>query len=76
MTGKYEFSVYNKDELIYDMKKLQELGIDVKYVPKKKKKKPEAKPKEDTPKAESKEEKPETKVETEAPKSNPEENQT
>ncbi len=43
LTGKYEFSVFNKDELIYDLEKLQEIGRDVKYIPKKSKK-PDPKP--------------------------------
>ncbi|MCD6163411.1 MAG: 4Fe-4S binding protein [candidate division Zixibacteria bacterium] len=53
MSGKYEFATTNKEELFYDMKKLQEVGRDVKYTPKKKRparkpadktdKKPEAK---------------------------------
>ena len=38
LTGKYEFSVFDKQELIYDKDKLQEIGRDVKYTPKKKKK--------------------------------------
>jgi NADH-quinone oxidoreductase subunit I len=38
LTGKYEFSVFNKEELIYDKARLQELGRDVKYEPKKKRK--------------------------------------
>ncbi len=47
LTGKYEFSVFNKQELIYDKGRLQEIGRDVKYEPRKKKKreaKPSAKP--------------------------------
>jgi NADH-quinone oxidoreductase chain I len=47
LTGKYEFSVFNKEELIYNKAKLQEIGRDVKYEPKKKAKpapKPAAKP--------------------------------
>jgi NADH-quinone oxidoreductase chain I len=36
LTGKYEFSVFNKEELIYNKEKLQELGRDVKYIPRKK----------------------------------------
>jgi NADH-quinone oxidoreductase subunit I len=44
LTGKYEFSVFNKEELIYDKAKLQEIGRDVKYEPKKKKKREAAKP--------------------------------
>jgi NADH-quinone oxidoreductase subunit I len=42
LTGKYEFSTFNKPDLIYDMKKLQDLGRDVKYE-KKRKPKPAAK---------------------------------
>ncbi len=45
LTGKYEFSVFDKQELIYDKDKLQEIGRDVKYEPRKKKKR-EAKPSE------------------------------
>ncbi len=37
LTGKYEFSVYDKDKLQYDMSFLQEIGRDVKYEKKKKK---------------------------------------
>ena len=37
LTGKYEFSAYEKSSLIYDKFKLQELGIDVDYEPKRKK---------------------------------------
>ncbi|MBD3232959.1 MAG: 4Fe-4S dicluster domain-containing protein [candidate division Zixibacteria bacterium] len=36
LTGKYEFSVYDKDRLQYDMDFLQEIGRDVKYEKKKK----------------------------------------
>ena len=43
MTGKYEFSVFKKEDLIYDKARLQEIGRDVKYEPKKKAK-PAAKP--------------------------------
>jgi len=72
MTGKYEFSVFNKEELIYDMNKLQELGSDVKYT-RKKKKKTVAKPKVETESAkDTSTETSETKVE----KINPEENQS
>jgi NADH-quinone oxidoreductase subunit I len=42
LTGKYEFSVFDKADLIYDKKKLQELGRDVKY---EKKRKPRPAPK-------------------------------
>lgn len=41
LTGKYEFSTFNKPDLIYDMKKLQDIGRDVKYE-KKRKPKPAA----------------------------------
>lgn len=45
LTGKYEFSVYDKQELIYDKARLQEIGRDVKYEPKKKREaRPAAKP--------------------------------
>jgi NADH-quinone oxidoreductase subunit I len=36
LTGKYEFSVFNKADLVYDRDKLQELGRDVKYERKRK----------------------------------------
>ena len=36
LTGKYEFSVYNKADLIYNKEKLQALGRDVKYERKRK----------------------------------------
>ncbi len=36
LTGKYEFSTFNKADLIYDKDKLQALGRDVKYERKKK----------------------------------------
>ena len=48
LTGKYEFSTFNKADLIYDKAKLQELGRDVKY---EKKKKPKPAPKPATPSA-------------------------
>lgn len=44
MATMYEFSVYDQSELIYDMNRLQELGRDVPYTPRPKKKKPVAKP--------------------------------
>ena len=44
LTGKYEFSVFGQGELIYDMERLTELGRDVKYTPRKKKKPAAAKP--------------------------------
>lgn len=40
LTGKYEMSVYDQDILQYDMAHLTELGIDVKYTPRPKKKPP------------------------------------
>jgi NADH-quinone oxidoreductase subunit I len=43
LTGKYEFATFNKEDLIYDKNKLQQLGRDVKYE-KKKKPKPAPKP--------------------------------
>ncbi|UCE67983.1 MAG: NADH-quinone oxidoreductase subunit I [Candidatus Zixiibacteriota bacterium] len=66
LTGKYEFSVFNKAELIYNKEKLQELGRDVKYTPKKKQKpaadeKPEKDAKTEKIGTESVEEKAETK---------------
>lgn len=36
LTGKYEFSVFRKEDLIYNKAKLQEIGRDVKYESKKK----------------------------------------
>jgi NADH-quinone oxidoreductase chain I len=38
MATKYEFAVYNQSELVFDMKKLQEIGRDVPYEPIPKKK--------------------------------------
>jgi NADH-quinone oxidoreductase subunit I len=51
MAPKYEFSTLSKDDLIWDMHKLQEMGRDVDYVDtrKKKKDKPAAKPGAATP---------------------------
>jgi NADH-quinone oxidoreductase subunit I len=57
LTGKYEFSVFNKADLIYDKKKLQELGRDVKY---ERKRKPRPAPKPAAKPAESSEAKKET----------------
>jgi NADH-quinone oxidoreductase subunit I len=65
MAGKYEFATTDKDSLLlFDKHKLQELGRDVKYTPKKKRKakkpedkpvkKEEAVPTEKTPESESK----------------------
>jgi len=46
MATKYEFSTTTKEDLIWDVKKLQEMGLDVPYTPKPKKKpKPKPKPK-------------------------------
>lgn len=44
MAGKYEFSVYDQSELVWDVKKLQDVGRDVPYTPLPKKKKPAPKP--------------------------------
>lgn len=44
MATMYEFSVYDQSELVYDIHRLQELGKDVPYTPKPKRKKPVAKP--------------------------------
>ena len=40
MAGKYEFSTVDKDDIIWDVKKLQEVGRDVPYEDTRKKKKP------------------------------------
>lgn len=50
MATKYEFSTLTKEELVWDMNKLQEMGRDVDYVDTRKKKapKPDPKPTEDT----------------------------
>jgi len=53
MATMYEFSVYNQSELIYDINRLQELGRDVPYTPRPKKK-PAPKPAADPAKAEEK----------------------
>jgi NADH-quinone oxidoreductase subunit I len=37
LTGKYEFSAFDKESLTYDVNRLQELGLDVDYEPKRKK---------------------------------------
>lgn len=49
MATKYEFSTLDKDDLMWDMNKLQEMGRDVDYVDRRKKKtaKPKPKPTED-----------------------------
>jgi NADH-quinone oxidoreductase subunit I len=44
MATKYEFSAERKEDLVWDMKKLQEVGRDVPYEDTRKKKKAEAKP--------------------------------
>lgn len=56
MTGKYEFSTLDKSDIIWDVKKLQEIGCDVPYEDTRKKKKPKPKPaaKPATDKAEAK----------------------
>jgi len=59
LAGKYEFSVYDQSELIYDRDYLAEIGRDVPYTPTVKKKpaakKPAAKPKPEGDKASAKE---------------------
>lgn len=45
MATKYEFSTLNKDDLMWDMDKLQEMGRDVDYVDRRKKKVAKPKPK-------------------------------
>jgi formate hydrogenlyase subunit 6/NADH:ubiquinone oxidoreductase subunit I len=59
LTGKYEFSVFNKEELIYNKERLQELGLDVKYIPRKKPK--------PAPKKEEDEKAKTAKIETKSP---------
>ena len=50
MAGKYEYSTWDKDDIIWDAKKLQEEGRDVPYEDTRKKKKPkQAKPVSSTP---------------------------
>jgi hypothetical protein len=52
MAPKYEFSTENKEDLLWDMNRLQEMGRDVPYEPKPKKApapKPESKPAEAAP---------------------------
>ncbi len=44
MATKYEFSVWNKDELIWDKDRLQEVGLDVPYIDTRKKRKAKPKP--------------------------------
>jgi len=71
MTGKYEMSVYDQGELVYDMKKLQELGRDVEYTPKPKKK-PAPKPAPKTAESgDAKKAEPAADVATETKKSEP-----
>lgn len=53
MATMYEFSTQNKEDLIWDMKKLLEMGKDVPYTPRPKKK-PKPKPAVVTPPAEAK----------------------
>jgi len=75
MTGKYEFATWNKEDLIWHTDKLQEMGRDVPYEPRKKRK---PKPKQAPPanaakpaeaKADAKEEKPaDPKIEAEISK--------
>lgn len=47
LANKYEFSTQNKDDLVWDVNKLQEVGRDVPYIDTRKKK-PEPKPKEES----------------------------
>jgi NADH-quinone oxidoreductase subunit I len=49
MAGKYEFSTIHKADLIWDVKKLQEMGRDVPYIDNRKKKAPAAEAKPATP---------------------------
>lgn len=51
MATKYEFSALSKDDLVWDMKKLQEMGRDVDYVDTRKKKPAKPKPPETAEKA-------------------------
>ncbi len=44
LVPKYEYSTYTKEELIFNTAKLQEMGLDVEYTPKRPKKKPAPKP--------------------------------
>lgn len=79
LVPKYEYSTYDKSELVYDTAKLQEMGRDVDYTPKRPKKKPApkpaasaegdaaAKPAEGKPEAKAAEPKPD--IEPEEPKS-------
>ncbi len=73
LTGKYEFSVFNKAELIYNKEKLQELGRDVKYTPTKKKKASDEGEKIEKKEAKPVEEKSATEPAGEKTESNPEE---
>lgn len=73
LTGKYEFSVFNKEELIYNKEKLQELGRDVKYTPRKKKKASVEKEKTEKKEAKPAEEKSESEPAEKKAESNPEE---
>jgi len=51
LASKYEFATTDKSELLFDIKKLQELGMDVKYTPKAKRPAKPAVKKDDKPAA-------------------------
>lgn len=73
MATMYEFSVYNQSELVFDINRLQELGRDVPYTPKPKKKpapKPAEKPAAEPAKAATE---PEPADKTEKPAAKPKE---
>lgn len=53
MANMYEFSTTNKDDLVWDVTKLQEMGRDVPYEDTRKKKKPKPAPKPAEPKADA-----------------------
>lgn len=69
MAAKYEFSVRNKEDLIWDMKKLQEEGRDVPYEDTRKKK-PAAEPVTPKPKPAATDDSPSAGIEAEAPEDN------
>jgi NADH-quinone oxidoreductase subunit I len=61
MATKYEFSTLDKGDLVWDVKKLQEVGLDVPYTPKPKKK-PKPKPAADKAEAATSKETPDSKA--------------
>jgi NADH-quinone oxidoreductase subunit I len=67
MATKYEFSTLDKGDLVWDMKKLQEVGLDVPYTPKPKKK-PKPKPAADKAAAATSKETPGSKTKPTQPK--------